>query len=356
MAAGTQRCLVVAPSWLGDAVLARPAVAALGAAGCALEVLTRGRLGRVLEDLPGVRRVHVVPAASRSQRLRAAAQLRGRAWDGAVVLAPSFSSALAAWLAGARVRVGEGGQLRDRLLTRALPAAPRTTHLARTYLGLAAALCRDLGLAAAAPELGAGLPAAPALALRPEERRAGAALLARHGVVGAPLVVAPGARYGPAKRYPAERFAAAAGSLGARLGAPVVVVGEAADEPATGAVAAALPGALDLAGRTSLEELFGILAASCAVLANDSGTMHVAAALGCRVVGVFGSTSPAWTGPLGPQVATVSRPVWCSPCFAATCAQDFACMLDLAPQALVDAFVGLEARGAAPAPPREAGL
>jgi heptosyltransferase-2 len=355
MAAGAQRCLVVAPSWLGDAVLARPAVAALAAAGCSLEVLARGRLGRVLEDLPGVRRVHVVPAASRRQRLRAAVRLRGTAWDGAVVLAPSFSAALAARLAGARIRVGERGQLRDRLLTRALPSAPRTEHLARSYLRLAAALCRDLGLVAA-PEPDAGQLSAPGLALRPEERHAATALLARHRIAGTPLVVAPGARYGPAKRYPAERFAAAAVSLAERLGAPVVVVGEAADAPATAAVAAALPGAVDLAGRTSLEELLGILAASCAVLANDSGTMHVAAALGCRVVGVFGSTSPAWTGPLGPQATTVSRPVWCSPCFAATCAQDFACMLDLAPQALVDAFVGLEGRGAGPAPPREAGL
>jgi heptosyltransferase-2 len=174
---------------------------------------------------------------------------------------------------------------------------------------------------------------------RVEERQAAQARLAAAGVGGGPyLVVAPGARFGAAKRYPAERFAAAAESVAAARRIAVVLVGAAEDAAATRAVRDALPSAVDLAGRTTLGELVGILAGATGVLANDSGTMHLAAALGVPTVGVFGSTNPRWTAPRGARATALARPVWCAPCYAPTCVQDFGCMLGIAPEVVARAL------------------
>src|SRR5262245_51395198 len=122
---------------------------------------------------------------------------------------------------------------------------------------------------------------------------------------------------------------------------PVLLVGGRGDAPHTAAVRAALPAAIDLAGNTDLGTLLAILERAAGVLANDSGIMHLAAALGVPVVGVFGSTSPGWTAPLGPRAGWVSHPVPCSPCYARTCPIDFECMLWLDPEALVDKLFSL---------------
>jgi heptosyltransferase-2 len=312
----------VAPSWLGDAVLARAALARLGRAGVVADVWARPRVQRVLEDLPGVRRVLSMPAA-RLSRLLAAAQRRRRRDAAALVLAPSWSAAAAAWCAGAPIRVGFATDARRTWLTHALSPPPRTEHLAAQYETLAATVLDALGRAR-----GDALPA-PLLVARPAERDVARTLLAAAGITGPYVVLAPGARYGPAKRWPAERFADAGTALASAWACGVVLVGEAADAPAAAAVRACLPTAADLVGKTSAPAFLGILAGARGVVANDSGAMHLAAALGRPVVGVFGSTDPRWTGPRGPQAAAVSQPVWCAPCFAPTCREDFACMLGI---------------------------
>jgi heptosyltransferase-2 len=124
----------------------------------------------------------------------------------------------------------------------------------------------------------------------------------------------------------------------------VLVVGTASDASETAAVCRLLPGAVDLAGRTSLGALLALLERAAGVLSNDSGVMHVAAAVGAPVVGVFGSTNPAWTRPLGPRATFLWRGVACSPCYAPRCRLDFACMLDLPPEALVTAMRGVRSR------------
>ena len=181
---------------------------------------------------------------------------------------------------------------------------------------------------------------APVLAPRNEERGAAQEILRRAGIrlQPPPLVVAPGARYGPAKRYPPERFARAARLLADERGCDVVLVGTAEDARATSEVKADLPGAHDLAGRTSLGELIGVLAHSAGLLSNDSGTMHLAAALGKPVVGIFGSTNPTWTGPVGSHAAFVAQPVFCSPCYDTHCKEHFECMLELSPERVAEAF------------------
>jgi heptosyltransferase II len=344
--------LCLAPRWLGDSVLARPALAELGRGSGAVHLLVRRGVERVLEDVPGVAVVHRVDAG-RQARLAAASRLRGQAFAGALLLAPSFSSALAAWLAGSPVRVGFAGDGRRFLLTHVLPRRARDTHLAAHYLELVQAL---LAATASAPPVtvtatAGELPAMPPLVARPEEQEAAAQLLRKLGAAEQPYwVLAPGARYGPAKRWPAERFAAVAERLQAASPARIVLVGEACDAATAQAVRSAFPAALDVTGATDLGTLVGLLAAAQGVLANDSGTMHVAAALGRPVVGIFGSSNPAWTRPLGPRAVAMSNPVICSPCYRSDCNRDFACMLGLAPEAVASRLLAL--REAPAGPPR----
>jgi heptosyltransferase-2 len=290
-----------------------------------------------LEDLPGVQLGPAMPA-NRLARWAAAVGRRGGGDAAALVLAPSWSAAAAAACGGARLRVGFDSDGRRALLTHALPLPPRTEALAAQYDALVLALLAALGRSP-----GAALPPPPLVA-RAEERAAAAALLGE--VAPSYVVLAPGARFGPAKRWPADRFAATGSALARAWGAAVVLVGERADAEATAAVGAALPTALDLTGATTTPALIGVLAGARGVVANDSGVMHVAAALDRPVVGVFGSSDPRWTGPRGARAVAVSHPVWCAPCFAPTCVQDFGCMHGVAPEAVVAALVDAASRPA----------
>jgi lipopolysaccharide heptosyltransferase II len=134
------------------------------------------------------------------------------------------------------------------------------------------------------------------------------------------IALAPGAEYGPAKRWPAENFGAVAHQVSASTGAHWIVVGTADDTAAAAVVVSKLDGrASDLTGKTNLAELRHELARCRLLLTNDTGTMHLAAALGVPVVAIFGSTEPAWTGPLGNGHAIIRHHVECSPCFRREC-------------------------------------
>jgi heptosyltransferase-2 len=169
-------------------------------------------------------------------------------------------------------------------------------------------------------------------------REEGAKALAAAGWDGRlPLVaLAPGAAYGGAKRWPAERFAALGASLGAG-GVQSVMVGSAADAATAGDVArafeaclasvpAAVPRLLSLVGRTDLPALAGVFAACRALVTNDSGAMHLAAACGTPVTAVFGPTDERGTRPLGEAHRILTAPVWCRPCMLRECPLDHACM------------------------------
>jgi len=327
------RVLCVAPSWLGDAVLARPALARLGRSGVQVAVWARPRVVRALEDLPGVRIAATMPA-SRPARYAWAWQRRAARDAAALVLPPSWSASVAARLTGASVRVGFASGARGALFSHAVAPVGRRVHLAEQYETLVLALLAEVGLPAAA-----AAPPPPLVAHR-EERDAARALLDALGVGSDYVVLLPGARYGPSKRWPAERFAAAARRIAADWRCAVVLCGEASDAEATAAVQRALPEAVDLAGRTPAPALLGVLAGSRGVVSNDSGGMHLAAALGRPVVGVFGSSTPEWTAPLGPAAVAVVQPVWCAPCFAPVCREDFACMTGIAPERVARALEG----------------
>jgi heptosyltransferase-2 len=333
-----ERILVRLPNWLGDLLMARPMLHALRRAHPGARVVAVG-LAAHLELLAHdgvIDDAHPWPGEGPGRAALAGA-LRARAADAALVLPPSFSSAWFAWRAGARQRIGYAHELREILLTHALPRPPRgELHLSREYLALAGALegpsrmepdaaARGARAAGAAPP-----PALPPLALPPGAEARAQATLARAlapEAAGRPIaLLAPAARYGPAKRWAGSRFAAAGRALAAR-GFQVVVCGVASERSECEAVAAeAGRGAVSLAGATDLATQAALCARAAVALCNDSGLAHLAAAVGAPTVTIFGSTSSTWTAPLGPRVRVIQSAPVCAPCFQRTCRIGYRCL------------------------------
>ena len=148
----------------------------------------------------------------------------------------------------------------------------------------------------------------------------------------------PGAEYGDAKRWPAGHFAAVAREL-LRAGHSVWLMGSAGDSKVAGEIAAAAPGARDLTGCTSLPDAVDLLSLADAVVTNDSGLMHIACALGRRVVAVFGSTSPEFTPPLSPLATVIENELDCRPCFQRKCPLvHLDCLRGIAPERVIAAL------------------
>ncbi len=327
MSATLQRILVRAPNWLGDAVLSLGAVRDVRRCypQARLEVLARpwvADLYRAVREVDGVR-------VCDSFRTGLAA---ARGFDAAILLPNSFASALQVRLAGVRERWGYARDGRGPLLTRRarVPEKARGRSEAFYYRAMLAAL---------------GLPvdpdSPPALGLVcPDEwRLQGAALL---GAAGPWLGLNPGAAFGSAKRWFPERYAAAAASLAAQLGLRIVIVGSAAERATASEIARALPaGARVLAGETSLGDLVGVLSHLTLLLTNDSGPMHVAAALGIPLVAVFGPTDWSETAPVGEACRVVREPVECAPCKKRTCPIDHRCMERVTVETVVTASEAL---------------
>ena len=260
-------------------------------AGTELTVLTKPGLAPLwaLSDVP--RRVLSLPATGGSLRpvLRA---LREQEFDAAYVLPHSFRSALPPFLARIPRRIGLPGHFpRDLMLTEIRPPAggPGREHQVYEYLDLF--FPGDNRRTFAPPRLAA--PAAARTAMREK-------------LADLPqpwIAVLPGAARGTSKQWPVDRYAEAAAALVAQTGGSIVTLGTRAErEPCQQVAAAAAPNGLNLAGATALAELAAVLALSAAVLCNDSGGMHLAAAVGTPLVALFGITDPARTGPLGDRV------------------------------------------------------
>ncbi len=175
----------------------------------------------------------------------------------------------------------------------------------------------------------------------PEENRLAARrLLEREGVEagGMKVGLAPGAAFGPAKRWPPERFAAVADRARETWGAATIILGSAGDAHACRAVASAMKHpSVDFSGRTGLGEAVALIRACDLFVTNDSGLMHVSAALDVPTVAVFGSTDSKATGPRGPRSRVVQNPVDCAPCLRPVCPEDFRCMLGLSADAVWEA-------------------
>lgn len=329
------RLVVRVPNWLGDIVMAMPAIAAVRAAHreAHLSIAAPAAFAGFCAAIPGVDGVVALPGAGlRAIGAQAAALAAGR-FDVAILLTNSFASALAATRAGIAERWGYRRDLRGPLLTRAVPRRARRKavpmpgaagpHHSAYYLRLAAALDMppvDAGVTVSVPDDAAG--------------RAGT-LLAGAGVAADARLVgfAPGAAYGSAKRWPPERVAAAASALAGR-GVRPVLVGAGADREIARAIRSALDPAartavVDLVGRTDVATLMAVLARCAVVVANDSGAMHVASAVGRPVVAIFGPTDERATAPMGPHTL-VRTDVFCRPCLLRACPIDHRCLRRIA--------------------------
>lgn len=298
------------------------------------------------EMLPEVDRVFVLPVAhgelKLSTRRRLGRRLRERGYDRAFVLPNSFKSALVAWWAKIPRRTGWLGETRLGVLNDA-----RRLDKERYRLMIE----RFMALALEEHEELPGLePFYPSVHVSgPDARRALRhlpATSAREAAEGDILVLCPGAEYGPAKRWPVEHYAAVA-RVKLAAGWQVWILGG-PGEAAVGEQirAAAGEGVLNLAGKTSIPEAVSLLSLASQVVSNDSGLMHVAAALQRPVVVLYGSTSPDYTPPLGTAVTTLSLDLACSPCFERECPLGhFRCMRDLRPERVLDALAALPRAG-----------
>jgi heptosyltransferase-2 len=339
--------------------------------GAQITLLTHARLADLWQHHPSLDAV--LTFASGESPWSIARLVRAENFQVALVLPNSPRAALEVWLARIPQRIGYARPWRNWLLTQAIatrpghrrmqkrsaseidrlirlpvrdapPASqnsqPATAHQIHEYLHLAAAL-------GASPE-----PLAPRLEITADEvEQADGALLSRlrnkwqdsdHGKPLILLGLNPGAEYGPAKRWPEESFAAVAREVSRRVGNCVwLAFGGAKDQPLCNNIARLAGGnVVNLAGQTSLRELMALLKLCRFLLTNDTGPMHVAAAIGTPVVVPFGSTSPELTGPGlpgDPRHQLLQSVAPCSPCFRRTCPINFRCMTGIGPDRVIEA-------------------
>ncbi len=325
--------LVVVPNWVGDTVMALPLLEALTASGRRITALAKPHLAPLLALAGTVERT-----VARMPRDEATvASVREVACEEAVILPNSFRAAWLAWQAGIPRRWGYSGGWRRPLLSPAVSRARGRRHQVEDYR----ALLEAMGVATPPSFL-------PALTLPADRRASGRALLARAGVdEGArPLVgLFPGAEFGPSKRWPLARFAELARALRRRLPASRQIILAGPREvwlavrlyEETGKLHPVVGPDLDLG------QLATVLAQLDLLVTNDSGPMHVAAALGVTCVALFGPTDPRRTAPVGPDHGVLYSDRWCSPCFRRQCPLlHHGCMKDLTAEAALAALLEIQ--------------
>jgi len=355
------RILVRGTNWLGDAVMTTPALLRLREKfpNAHIALLTQEKLRDLWTNHPAVN--ETISFASGESVFSVAKKLRSGKFDLALVLPNSPRSAIETRLAGIPQRIGYARSWRNFFLTQTIapltgvvkmrkrsiaeiqrlisqtpnarPQTAASSHQIHEYLHLAAAL-------GANPE-----PLAPQLFITPEEIEAAKKKFGLSEITQPIFGLNPGAEYGPAKRWPIERFIAAAQRVQQQKDCLWLMFGAKNDAPVAQRIEIGLggmPNVMNLTGQTSLRELMALLKLCRVLLANDSGPMHVATALGTPVVVPFGSTSPELTGPGLPgdpcnHVLKSDAP--CSPCFLRECPIDFRCMNGISVERVVEAVV-----------------
>ncbi|HYT86552.1 MAG TPA: lipopolysaccharide heptosyltransferase II [Burkholderiales bacterium] len=334
------KILVVAPSWIGDTLLAQPLLARLKKKlpGAVIDALAPGWTAPVLRRMPEINEVIEAPFGHGElgllARWRLGRSLRSRGYDEAIVLPNTFKSALIPFFAGIPLRAGFVGESRYGLLnlTHKLDAK-RLPLMAERY----AQLAEKPGVPPARP--------LPEVRLRVDQANL-LVTLNRLGLSRAKPVVAfcPGAEYGPSKRWPARHFAVLARKLAAQ-GCAVWLFGSEKDSDIGEEIVRSSGGAAaNLCGRTDLASAIDLLSLAEVVVSNDSGLMHVAAGVGRPVVALYGSSSPEHTPPLSANARVVRTGIECSPCFARECPLGhFKCMNELAPERVMEEIAAVEA-------------
>lgn len=329
-----RRVLVIAPNWIGDALMAQPLFALLKQLHPRVQIdaMAPAWVAPVLARMSEIDEVYANDLGHKKLQLwhrwTLASDMRDNRYDAAYVLPNSLKSALIPWVAGIPLRIGYLGEHRYGLLNvrHANPPRDERPSMSRHYAALAYAPGAELPDTLPPPRLEAN-PADPNEATRVATRFA---LDTR-----VPLVVfCPGAEYGPAKRWPAEHFATLAQMTRTAFPyAQFVALGSAKDAAIAQAIATNAPFVRNLCGQTSLDEACALISRASAVVTNDSGLMHVAAALRRPIVALYGSTDPRHTPPLSDTAQVQWLELSCSPCFARECPLGhFKCMRDLGPE------------------------
>lgn len=334
------KALIVAPSWIGDTIMAQPLFARLHAKhpGLQLDALAPRWVAPVLERMSEISDVIDSPFGhgqlSLKPRWKLARRLAAGNYDAVYVLPNSLKSALVPFLAGIPKRIGFTGESRYGLIN------------IRHHLDKAALPLMVERFAQLAETPGAALPKPifhPKIRSTATDQQK---TLAELNLERPSRIVAfcPGAEYGPAKRWPAAHFAALAKSLAAR-GCAIWLFGSPKDHAVAEEISRLAPGLCrNLCGATSLAQAVDLLAMAELVVCNDSGLMHVAAAVGRRLIAVYGSSSPGFTPPLTAHAKTISLNLECSPCFKRECPLGHLdCLNKLEPQRVLDACLTREA-------------
>jgi heptosyltransferase-2 len=353
--------LVRGTNWLGDAVMTTPALLRWREKfpDAHIALLTPEKLGDLWTNHPAVN--ETIPFAPGENVFLTGKKLRAGKYDLALVFPNSPRSALEVWLAGIPHRIGYARPWRNWFLTTRVAPRPDAMKMRKRSVGEIKVLIRGTGFQPVPPSsahqiheylhlvavLGANPESMPPqLVVTPDEIEA---VKKKFGlnVIGRPIFgLNPGAEYGPAKRWPVEKFIAAAREIQNRTNCTWLTFSSKADMAIASRIESAIPSPpsaiWNLAGKTGLRELMALLKLCRVLLTNDSGPMHVAAALGTPVVVPFGSTSPELTGPGlpgDPRHQLLKSDAPCSPCFLRECPIDFRCMNGISVERVVEAVL-----------------
>ena len=322
---GANNILIRGTNWIGDAVMTLPAVAAIRNTfpGARISILVKPWVAEIFHLCKDVDEVIVFHSPGSHSgvagKLRLAKELKTRRFDAAILLQNAIEAAIISWLAGIPVRAGYNSDGRGLLLTHSVQRtkAIRKVHQIEYYLEMVKSLgCQST-------ETNVILKSGQEYELLSEK------LLSEHGIgrEGFVIGLAPGATYGPAKKWFPERFAAVADRLIDDFSAQAILFGSNEDRKSTDLVEQNAHHALiNLAGKTNLKEAIAIIARCNLFISNDSGLMHVAGALNIPTVAIFGSTNPITTSPAGNKSIVIYKGASCSPCLKETCPTDFRCM------------------------------
>jgi len=323
------KILIRATNWVGDAIMALPALRAVRKRfpDGEIAIVARPYVADIYRDQEICDQL--IPYDPKglhsgfSGRERLASELRAQKFDVALLLQNAFDAAWLAWRANVPERIGYARDGRSLLLTKAMPL-PRHGEIPAHEKYYYLELLRRAGWLDSMPE-----EAFIGLRVPEEKRRSADEFLCKSGVRQGALRIAigAGASYGSAKCWPPSRFAEVANRLQSEADAEVILFGTAAEASVSTAISAEMRRSpIDLTGKTAIIDLPALLSKCHLFIGNDSGAMHVAAAVGLPIVAVFGPTDPDGTAPITPRCSIVQQKPYCSPCFLRSCPTDHRCM------------------------------
>ena len=344
----SQKILVIGPSWVGDMVMSQSLYISLKQEHpeAELHVIAPAWCCALLERMPEVDKAIVMPLGhgdfKLTERFRLGRRLASEGYDWAIVQPNSLKSALIPLFAGIKKRTGWKGESRYGLLNDLRSNKRSFPLMVERYNALAYPKTQMID--------SQSLPNLPWPSLAVDKKNQRLALSELSLDISRPVLsLCPGAEFGPSKRWPEQHYAEVAKHQ-IEQGKQVWIFGSAKDIPVAETIRHSLPSQLQahchiLAGKTSLHQAIDLMALSTMVVSNDSGLMHIAAALERPLVAVYGSTSPKYTPPLAEHVAVVHIDIECRPCFKRECPLGhLKCLKDLTPQLVINAINKLQER------------